>query len=114
MQQFLLKPITVHKLLINFKVVHNMPGMNGVEEEGSGSDYSMEGAGSGADETIDEGFANMIEASLRGKSVDGQISIDEIDEETVLSSSVLVELDHRKRYRNIRKICPTPLTEYEI
>ena len=88
-----------------------MPGMNGVEEEGSGSDYSMEGAGSGADETIDEGFANMIEASLRGKSVDGQISIDEIDEETVLSSSVLVELEHRKRYR---KICPTPLTEYEI
>ena len=71
-----------------------MPGMNGVEEDGSGSDYSMEGAASGADETIDEGFANMIEASLRGKSLDGQISI---DEETVMSSSVLVEQEHRKR-----------------
>ena len=71
-----------------------MPGMNGAEEEGSGSDYSMEGAASGADETVDEGFANMIEASLRGKSVDGHISI---DEETVLSSSVLVEQEHMKR-----------------
>ena len=71
-----------------------MPGMNGAEEDGSGSDYSMEGAASGAEETIDEGFANMIEASLRGKSVDGQISI---DEEAVLSSSLLVEQEHRKR-----------------
>ena len=74
-----------------------MPGMNGVEEDGSGSDYSMEGAASGADETIDEGFANMIEASLRGKSVDGQISIDEDVEETVESSSLLVEQEHMKR-----------------
>ena len=69
-----------------------MPGINGMEEDGADSDYSMEGA-SGVDETI-EGFDNMIELSLRGKSVDGQISI---DEEAVLSSSLLVEQEYIKR-----------------
>ena len=67
--------------------------MNGVEED---SDYSMEGAAaSGVDETIDEGFANMIESSLKGKSLDGQITL---DEEAILSSSILVEQEHIKRY----------------
>ena len=70
-----------------------MPGMSGMEEEKADSDYSMEGA-SGVDETIDEGFANIIEVSLKGKSVDGQISL---DEEAVLSSSLLVEQEHIKR-----------------
>ena len=70
-----------------------MPGINGMEEDGADSDYSMEGA-SGVDETINEGFDNMIEQSLRGKSVDGQISL---DEEAVLSSSLLVEQEHIKR-----------------
>ena len=69
-----------------------MPGINGMEEDGADSDYSMEGA-SGVDETI-EGFDNMIELSLKGKSVDGQISI---DEEAVLSSSLLVEQEYIKR-----------------
>lgn len=78
---------------LNLKVVKSMPAMNGMEEDEAGSDYSMEGA-SGVDETIDEGFANMIEESLKGKSVDGQISI---DEEAVLSSSLLVEQEHIKR-----------------
>ena len=79
---------------VNFKVARNMPGMSGMEEEKADSDYSMEGAASGADDTIDEVFANMIEVSLKGKSVDGQISI---DEESVLSSSLLVHQDHIKR-----------------
>ena len=61
----------------------------------------MEGAAWGADETIDEGFAKMIEVSLKGKSVDGQISI---DEESVLSSSLLVQQEHVKRYGSLHTV----------
>ena len=58
--------------------------------EGDDSDYSMEGA---SDSDVDERFAHLVEASLKG-ATDGQMSI---DEEQVLSSSLLVEQEHKSR-----------------